>query len=189
MFHGGNLVKFKTYSHRAAEIIINSDYAIRLEIEDIIRSITISDILVKYDSDNDALIDKGKKKRVGLQPAINNMFRERFSELHWEREKHIFDNDEEDNLKIDFWKREIGVDVAFVNRGYIGGDLLRLQAAGEVANIIKLGVYICPTTKFRKTIYTNQSSSSMVSFEKTLWYLKNLSPVLTVPIWLIGLED
>lgn len=185
---GGKSVNFITYSHRSAEIIINSDYDIRLEIENIIRSITIDEIMDKYNDVNRALLKKRKQKRVGLQSAINIIFKEKFSLFNWEREKILFKRNEEDNLKIDFWKRQVGVDVAFVNREYIGGDLLRLQAAGEVAKIIKLGVYICPTNEFRKKIYNNPTYSSMVSFEKTQWYLKKLSPVLTVPIWLIGLE-
>ncbi len=98
--------------------------------------------------------------------------------------KNVF-NDRENDLAIDFWKHNIGIDVAFNHRSFIGGDLLRLQAAAEVKTIIKVGVYICPTKEFAKIV--SEDGSSMVVFERTKWYLENFKPVLTAPIFLVGL--
>ena len=72
------------------------------------------------------------------------------------------------------WKRNIGVDVAFNHRSYIGGDLLRLQAGAEVKDVIKVGVYICPTKAFAKQV-SPKDASSMVCYERTRWYLENFS--------------
>jgi hypothetical protein len=69
-------------------------------------------------------------------------------------------------LAIDFWKRKVGIDVAFNHRSFIGGDLLRLQAAAEVKNVINVGVYICPTRDFARAV-SPKDASSMVSFERT----------------------
>jgi hypothetical protein len=95
-------------------------------------------------------------------------------------------NDPENDLAIDFWKREVGVDVAFIHRSFIGGDLLRLQAGAEVRNIIKVGVYVCPTKSFTKSV-SRKDGGSMVCFERVKWYLENFYPVFTVPILLLGL--
>lgn len=179
-------MKFVSYSHRFADIIINSDYALRQEIEKIIDQIDVNEVKKKYDERNEELKSKGKKLMVGMQTILNKMFRESFVEYGWEKEKSVFGNSEND-LIIDFWKRNIGVDVAFNHRSFIGGDLFRLQAAGEVKNIVNVGVYICGTKEFTKYLAPSEASS-MVNFERTQWYLESFNAVLTVPIWLIGLE-
>ena len=99
--------------------------------------------------------------------------------------KNVF-NDPINDLSIDFWKRKIGVDVAFNHRSFIGGDLLRIQAAAEVKNIINVGVYICPVKNFAR-IVSPSDASSMVSYERANWYLSNFFPILTAPILLVGL--
>jgi hypothetical protein len=179
-------MKYLLYSHRFADIIINSDYAIRQEIEKTIDKIGIETIIERYKVDNAELINKGKKSKVGMQASLNSIFREKFCEIGWEKEKNVF-GDISNDLVIDFWKRDIGIDVAFNHRSFIGGDLLRLQAAGEVKNLINVGVYICGTKEFTKFLAPTESSS-MVQFERVRWYLENFYAVLTVPIWLIGLE-
>jgi hypothetical protein len=115
------------------------------------------------------------------------MFREEFERRGWEREKYLF-ADSDNDLAIDFWKRSIGVDVAFVHRSFLGGDLLRLQAAAEVKNIVKVGVYISPTKAFARLVSATDGNS-LVSFERAQWYLKNFYSVLTVPILLIGMKE
>jgi Restriction endonuclease BglII len=90
-------------------------------------------------------------------------------------------------LKMDFWKKDFGIDVAFNHRSFIGGDLLRLQAAAEVKNIIKVGVYLCATKEFAKHL-SPKDASSMVSFERARWYLESFYPVITTPIYLLGLS-
>ena len=96
--------------------------------------------------------------------------------------------DPENDLVIDFWKRNVGVDVAFNHRSFIGGDLLRLQAAAEVKNVINVGVYICPTKDFARLVSPNDCAS-MVVFERAKWYLENFYAVLTAPVLLIGLTE
>ena len=98
---------------------------------------------------------------------------------------NVFD-DPENDLAMDFWKRDVGIDIAFNHRSFIGRDLLRLQAAAEVKTVIKVGVYICPTKEFAKDV-SAKDGSSMVVFERTKWYLENFKPVLTAPILLVGL--
>jgi hypothetical protein len=121
-----------------------------------------------------------------MQATINLIFRDKFSNYGWDIEMNIFNNPDND-LAMDFWKRKIGVDVAFNHRSFLGGDLLRLQAGAEVKNIIKIGVYICPTKIFSKIVQP-KDAASMVNFERARWYLENFYSVFTVPILLVGLK-
>lgn len=141
----------------------------------------------KYDKENLTREKLGKKLLKGKQSIINAMFKEEFKKRGWDDEFLVF-NDPDNDLKIDFWKRAVGVDVAFVHRSFIGGDLLRLQAGAEVKNVIKVGVYICPTHNFAKVV-SPKDGPSMANYEKSRWYLKNFFAVLTVPILLIGLKE
>lgn len=100
--------------------------------------------------------------------------------------KKVFEDDDND-LKMDFWKPDFGIDVAFNHRSFIGGDLLRLQAAAEVKDLIKVGIYICATKDFAKYL-SPKDASSMVSFERAKWVSGKLLPVITTPIYLVGLS-
>lgn len=178
-------MKHEWYAHRFADIILNSDYALRQEIDEVIDSISFSNVLNDFEKWNEERNKAGKKPAKGKQSTINRFFREEFSKKDWELEKNVF-NDPANDLALDFWKRNVGVEVAFNHRSFIGGDLLRLQAAAEVKNVINVGVYICPTKEFAKLV-SSKDASSMVSYERTRWYLNNFYSVLTVPILLIGL--
>ena len=144
---------------------LNSDYDLKKEIEDVIQSIDFNDIQKRYEEENIKRKALGKKLAQGKQSTINSMFKEEFDKRDCECEKNVF-NDPDNDLAIDFWKRKVGVDVAFNHRSFIGGDILRLQAGAEVKNIIKAGVYICPTKTFAK-IVSPKDGSSMVNYERS----------------------
>ena len=177
----------KKYIHRYADIILNSDYELREELEEILSSISYERITELFDERNLLRKDAGKKLMKGKQPIMNERFKEEFLRRGWEEEKSVFGSEEDNDLRIDFWKRKIGVDIAFNHRSFIGGDLLRFQAAAEVVNSMKLGVYICATKNLLNEI--SPFPSSLVNFERTQWYLEKFYPVLTVPIYLIGLDN
>jgi hypothetical protein len=177
----------ETFAHRYADIILNADYSLRTEIEEVVGSIEFNACHLRFISENLDRTEKGKKVSKGYQSTLNAMFREAFTAYGWETEKNVF-ADPDNDLAIDFWKREIGVDVAFVHRSFIGGDLLRLQAAAEVKEIVRVGVYICPTKAFARQVST-ADGNSLVSFERAQWYLENFYSVLTVPILLMGLKN
>jgi Restriction endonuclease BglII len=179
-------MRFEWYPHRFADIILNSDYALKQEMEQVIQSVSFEDVLKRFTQENEQRRGSGRKEAQGKQSIINAMFREGFNKLGWEIEKNVF-NDPINDLTIDFWKRKVGIDVAFNHRSFISGDLLRLQAAAEVKNVINVGVYICATKDFVKVV-SPKDASSMVSFERSKWYLENFYPVLTAPILLIGLK-
>jgi len=134
------------YSHRFADIILNSDYDLKKEIEQVISSITFQAANERFAAINAEKQASGKKLSQGKQSTINLMFKEQFQAIDWEVEKNVF-GDPGNDLAIDFWKRDIGVDVAFNHRSFTGGDLLRLQAAAEIKDIMKVGVYICGSSR------------------------------------------
>ena len=178
-------MKYEWHAHRFADIILNSDYSLKQEIEEVILGISYNEVVLEFDRITNERKQVGKKPPQGKQSTINAMFRDAFSKYGWELEKNVF-NDSTNDLAIDFWKRNIGVDVAFNHRSFIGGDLLRLQAAAEVKNIIKVGVYVCPTKDFAKVV-SPKDGNTMVIYERTRWYFENFYPVLTAPVLLIGL--
>jgi restriction endonuclease BglII len=173
------------FAHRFADVILNSDYELKKEVERVIADVRMAEVDERFGAINAERHASGKKLAMGKQSTINALFRERFQGLSWEVEKNVF-NDRSNDLAIDFWKRDVGVDVAFNHRSFIGGDLLRLQAAAEVKQIMKVGVYVCGTAEFVRAI--SRDGPSMVSFERTKWYLENFYQVLTVPILLVGLH-
>jgi hypothetical protein len=173
------------YSHRYADLILNGDYDLKKEIEEIIEELSFEDCKTRFVTENQQRVGRGKKPAKGYQSTLNVLFREGFNRRGWESEKAVFGSADND-LAIDFWKNKVGVDVAFVHGSFIGGDLLRLQAAAEVKKVVKVGVYICPTKLFAKCV--SPDGNSMVSYERARWYLKNFYSVLTVPIFLIGLK-
>jgi len=178
-------MKYEIYAHRFADIILNSDYALKQEIEEVIKGISFDTILAEFEKENQRRVGAGKRPPQGKQSTINALFRKEFSVRGWQVEKNVF-NDPENDLAIDFWKRNVGVDIAFNHRSFIGGDLLRLQAAAEVKNVINVGVYVCPTKEFAKVV-SPKDGTSMVVFERAKWYLENFYAVLTAPLLLIGL--
>lgn len=175
-----------TYPHRHADIILNSEYELKQEILDVIQSIDTNEVQRRFDSENALRKQSDKKLLKGKQSIINLMCLEEFMKRGWETQKNVF-NDPKNDLAIDYWKRKIGVDIAFNHRSFIGGDLLRFQAAAEAKNIIKLGVYACPMRKFAKWVSPNDASS-MVTYERAKWYLESFYSVITVPILLIGIK-
>jgi hypothetical protein len=178
-------MQYEWYAHRFADIILNADYALKQEIEEVIKSISYDEVIVEFNRTTNVRKQAGGKLPQGKQSTINAMFRKAFIHYGWEFEKDVF-NDSTNDLAIDFWKRNVGVDVAFNHRSFIGGDLLRFQAAAEVKNIIKVGVYICPKKEFAR-IVSPKDCNSLVSYERTKWYFENFYQVLTAPVLLIGL--
>src|SRR5687767_6496200 len=94
------------YAHRHADIILNSDYVIRKEIEDVIKAISYKQILDEYEKANLSKKGAGKKESKGRQSTLNTSFKQEFKARDWQVERSVFDSSDQD-LKIDFWKRDV----------------------------------------------------------------------------------
>jgi hypothetical protein len=178
-------MKYELHSHRFADVVLNSDYPLKQEIKQVIAAVSFDAVRAEFKNKNEKRTAAAQPRAQGKQSTINALLKKEFSARGWQTEKNVF-NDPENDLVIDFWKRSVGVDVAFNNRSSIGGDLLRLQAAAKVTNIINIGVYICPTKEFAKEV-SPKDCTTMVVFERAKWYFEKFDALLTAPVLLIGL--
>jgi hypothetical protein len=69
---------FEQYPHRYADIILNSDYAIRSEIEAIVRGVSLASCLERYRVENARRVEIGRKEAKGYQTVLNLVFKEQF---------------------------------------------------------------------------------------------------------------
>jgi hypothetical protein len=80
-------MNYQVYSHRYADIILNSDYEIKKEIEEIIKKISYKDIVSEFGIQNSERGTVGKKEIQGKQTIINFLFKKEFDAKSWESEK------------------------------------------------------------------------------------------------------
>lgn len=69
-------MKCKKYAHRYADIILNSEYTIKNEIDDVLDRLTFENIELKFSEINQEKLSVGKKVQKGKQPAINFLLKE-----------------------------------------------------------------------------------------------------------------
>jgi hypothetical protein len=164
-------MKFKTWSYRFAEQVLNSKLHLRKEIEQIIESIDISPNELS-------------------RPNVNKMFREKFLQLGWEEQPKVAEEDIA--AKLDFFKERVGVEVAFSHSSFLGIDLLKFQTM-SYSNLdkIDIGVYIAVTNSFLKKLVKEykQKWEGSLTFEKIVKYLPHFKSAIQVPIFVVGLED
>jgi len=165
-------MKFKTWSYRFAEQVLNSKLRIRKEIEQIIESIDIPSNQL-------------------TRPNMNKIFREKFLQLGWEEQPKVSEK-EDIEAKLDFFKERVGVEVAFSHSSFLGIDLLKFQTM-SYSNLDKIdvGVYIAVTHEFLKKLIKEykQKWGGSLTFEKIVRYLPHFKSAIQVPIFVIGLED
>ena len=157
-------MRFKSWSYRFAEQVLNSKFTIKKEIEEIIKSIN-------FDKDT-------------TRPRLNKKFEKKFIERGWKPQQRVSD---ELAAKIDFVKERVGVEVAFVHPSFMGLDFLKFQTM-SYSNLdkIDIGVYIVITSELRRK-YTKFGGS--IIFEKVKKYLPHFRSAIQVPIWVVGLEE
>jgi len=165
-------MKFKTWSYRFAEQVLNSKLRIRKEIEQIIESIDIPSNQL-------------------TRPNMNKIFREKFLQLGWEEQPKVSEK-EDIEAKLDFFKERVGVEVAFSHSSFLGIDLLKFQTM-SYSNLDKIdvGVYIAVTHEFLKKLIKEykQKWGGSLTFEKIVRYLPHFKSAIQVPIFVVGLED
>ena len=82
-------MRYQTLAHRFADIILNSDYALKQEIEEVISSIFFETVLTKFKEENQRRKDTGKRLAQDKQSTINALFRIEFGSRGWEAEKNV----------------------------------------------------------------------------------------------------
>ena len=159
-------MRFRTWSYRFAEEVLNSKLALKNEIENIIRSIDL---------------DPSEATR----PRLNQAFRREFQERGWESEVRIYEELGEPLAKIDFMKDRVGVEVSFSHSSFLGIDMLKFQML-SYSNLDKIdaGIYIVQTRGFFEGKFKGS-----IKFEKVLRYLPHFRSAIQVPIYVYGLES
>jgi hypothetical protein len=155
-------MKYKTYSYRFGEEIINSKLGLRKEIEWILDSLKTP-------------IYKG------AGPLIKRELKKYFLEKGWNYDVKIT---KELGLSIGFQKERVGVQAQMGNVARLYADLFKLQVMSySNENSIDVGVLILPTSKVANTI-----GKGIANFEKVVRELPYYKSALSVPLWVIGLE-
>ncbi len=166
-------MNYKTWSYRFADQVLNSSLRTRLEVEEIVRSVSLPE---------------GEYKRVEL----NKAFQKEFLERGWREQSRLFEEgDLEDGedvpfSKLDFLKDRRGVEVAFSHASFIGIDLLKFQMMSYASlDKIDVGVYIVATNALHKA--TGKAFDGSVTFEKVTRYLPHFKSAIQVPVLVVGL--
>lgn len=165
-------MRFRTYSYRFAEQVLNSKLELKKQIEEMIESVC--------------------RPKGFSRPELNKAFEKEFKDHGWESQPAVFDEPKDPSAKIDFLKGRVGVEVCFGHHSFIGIDLLKFQTL-SYSNLDKIdvGVYIVATSNLIKKYCTHykQKWEGSLTFEKVSRYLPHFRSAIQVPIFVYGLEE
>lgn len=165
-------MRYRKFSFRFAEQVLNSKLALKQEIEGILTDPSIDPALLS-------------------RPRFNEILRSAFITKGWEDQPAVFDEPGDPVARLDFMKERVGVEVEFGHSSFIGIDLLKFQVASYSGlDKIDVGVYIVTTRDFQRRMKKNhnQNWEGSLTFEKVVRYLPHLKSAIQVPIYVIGIE-
>ena len=184
-------MKYKFYSFRNAEVILNQPHFINQfkELCDIIDSISEDELIAAHNSYG--LVDKERTPK-SISVSINKLLKERFLGLGWSVESAIFQDNNYlgDTWRLDFAKQDISIEVGFNHSSVIAWNLIKPVLASELNHVEKaiqtqIGVIITATEELQ---IKGGFDPAIGVYEKYLDYLKPLRNLLTSPLLIIGLE-
>lgn len=184
-------MNYKYHSFRHAGVIFNEPEFIDqfVELLAIIENITELDLIDKHNSYGAADIERTP---MSLSKAINNLLKERFIEAGWSEESAIFQDNayQGDTWRLDFAKQDVSIEVAFNHSSVIAWNLLKPVLASELNHVnkaiqTKIGVLITATEALKRI---GGFDGAIGTFEKYIEYLPPLNNVLTIPLFIIGLD-
>ena len=182
---------YKYHSFRHAGVIFHEPEFIEqfYEITGIIDSISEQDLIDRHISYGSTNIDFTPKS---LSRAINHILHEKFVAAEWSAESKIFQDSkyQGDTWRLDFAKKDVSIEVGFNHSSVIAWNLLKPILASELNHVnkaiqTKIGVIITATEALKRL---GGFDGAIGTYEKYLEYLPPLNNVLTVPLFLIGLE-
>jgi Restriction endonuclease BglII len=165
-------MRYKTFSYRFAEQVLNSKLDLKREIEAVL---------------TDSSIDPKTLSR----PQFNKLLRELFIKKGWQDQPAVFSEPGDPAAKMDFLKDRVGIEVGFGHASFLGIDLLKFQVSSYSGlDKIDIGVYIATTNEFqqRMDVEYKQNWEGSLTFEKVVKYLPHFKSAIQVPIYVIGLE-
>lgn len=184
-------MNYKYHSFRHAGVIFHEPEFIDqfVEITSIIDGISEADLIDKH---NGYGLTDIEKTPMSLSKAINNILKEKFIEAGWKEESRIFQDNayQGDTWRLDFAKNDVSIEVAFNHSSVIAWNLLKPVLASELNHVskaiqTKIGVLITATEALKRF---GGFDGAIGTFEKYVEYLPPLNNVLTVPLFIIGLD-
>lgn len=184
-------MNYKYHSFRHAGVIFHEPEFIDqfVELTSIIDGISEIDLIDKHNSYGAVDIEKTP---MSLSKAINNLLKERFIVAGWTEESKIFQDPsyQGDTWRLDFAKDDVSIEVAFNHGSVIAWNLIKPVLASELNHVnkaiqTKIGVLITATESLKRL---GGFDGAIGTFEKYVEYLPPLNNVLTVPLFIIGLD-
>jgi hypothetical protein len=180
---------FIKHSFRLAEALLEHRPAWD-ELQTAITSTTQADILQAHERLCGARAAKNRKFPAGAQSALNDVFEEKLIPLGWTPQQKLFSDGHLEDWSMDFIKDRIGVEVTFNHSEAIAWTFSRLNIAGESERVdecakVEVGVAITATENLKRW---GKMDSTVSTFEKATAWLREMKPILPIPILLIGLN-
>lgn len=194
---------FETFNFRNAIAIVNQR-AEWNQLCNVIDSVTFDEIIAKQS----AIASRRKEPPKGAQMAMNALFRDKISALHWEHEAKLLDTESSmgdkslAGWKMDFLAKGValpqserphfgmGIEVAFNHAEAIPWTLIKLNLAAEFDYIAKesridVGVAVFAAESFKKW---GKIDNAAGTFEQAIRWLSVAKHVIPTPMVLIGLN-
>jgi hypothetical protein len=159
------------YSYRFAEQVLNSNIAIKQEIEGV-------------------LTDLACDIKTLSRPQFNLLLRDAFVAKGWEDQPYVFGDPGDPGAKMDFLKSRVGIEVGFGHASFIGIDPLKFQVSSYAGlDKIDVGVYIVTTKDFQNKMKREHGNNweGSLTFEKVVRYLPHFKSAIQVPVYVIGI--
>jgi hypothetical protein len=143
-------------------------------------------------SAHNAICGRGGRIPAGGQSAINEFFRLKLQPLGWSSEPRLFKDSSEKlkGWKMDFIKNRVGVEITFNHAEAIPWIFSRLNIAGESERVqkdsrIDIGIAVFATHSLKTWA---KMDNAVGTFETATAWLREMKPILPIPILLIGLD-
>lgn len=184
-------MRFIFNSFRHSGVILNEPEFIEefTEIIDVISEITDEQLIEKHESYGIINIENTPKS---LSKAINDLLKVGLVNKGWTAESGIFqDADYQgETWRLDFAKQDISIEVGFNHSSVIAWNLTKPVLASELNHVekaiqTKIGVIITATEELKQK---GGFDGAIGTYEKYLDYLPPLNNILTVPLFIIGLQ-
>jgi hypothetical protein len=161
-------LRSETHSYRLAEELINSKLDLKKEIIAVVRDVNAVEHI------------HGKKNQFKYsERQLNDDFEKGFRQRNWTSNIKVIEDLE---LKADFRKTRVQVEVQFGNASRFYADVMKFQLS-YLQDAIDLGVEILAKHDFAKLI-----NSNIATYERAVREIDRFKFAITLPIWIIGIE-
>jgi hypothetical protein len=180
---------YLVYDFRNALVILRSKASFG-ELEAALHSIEAKDVLEAHQQLSDERARRSSRAPAGGQSALNDVINQKLTDAGWESQPALFRDKTLEKWKMDFRKEAIGVEVSFNHAEAIPWQFTRLNIAGESERVIdenriEVGVVVCAAPSLKEWA---RMDSAVGTFDQFKAWLREMRPILPVPLLLLGLE-